>query len=65
MDKYEIATLADDYVTKKQLRDMLAIANTPIDPEKAREASIRYHVADAECKQAWIRLEAAKARVGD
>jgi hypothetical protein len=61
-DLYEIATLADDYHTKRQYRDALAIMNTPADPQKAREASIAFHVADAECVQAWQRLEAAKLR---
>jgi hypothetical protein len=62
MDAYEIATLADDYHTKRLRRDGLAIMNVPSDPEKRRALALAFHVADAECIEAWMRLEAAKFR---
>lgn len=61
MDRYEIATLAEDYHTKRVRRDALAARNIfGLSPEDAMKTEIAYHIADAEYREAQRALDAAK-----
>lgn len=62
MDKYEVAVLAEDYEAKSQYFRCLQMMNTATDPEKRRQQTIDYHVAEAEMLEAWKKLERAKMR---
>jgi hypothetical protein len=63
MNKYEVAVLADEYHSKRQIWQAMGIANTPTDPEESRRAMIAYHIAEAEMIEALRRLEQAKFSV--
>lgn len=59
--KYELATLVDDYNAKKLRYESLGMLNTyGLTPEERTKQSIEYHMADAEFRQAWAALERAK-----
>ncbi len=62
-DEAEIKRLTTIYVDKKSYVDALAIMNTPTEPDKAREAHIRYLMAIADAENAMGALQRAKIRM--
>ena len=62
MDKYEVAKLADNFDAKQQRFRMLQMMNIASDPDKRRQQTIEYHVAEAEMIEAFKLLERAKLK---
>lgn len=61
MDKYEVATLAEDYETKRMRFQALGMQNTyGLSADERTKQAIEYHVAEAEMMQAYKALNAAK-----
>lgn len=63
-ERYEIATLADALAEAQQRYKGLAETNQPSDPDKAREQTIAYYLAQSEMIEARNRLTSAQARLG-
>lgn len=61
--KYELAVAAEDYAGKRAIFDCMQMMNNPTDPVKRAEASVRYHIAEAECMEAYARLERLKRAI--
>lgn len=59
----ELIRLAGIAHDKREAYRWLGMGNVPTDPEKARENSIRYTLADAERQEAEANLRAAIAQV--
>lgn len=63
MDKYEVATLAEDYENKRARFQMLGIMNSqPAGTPERLQQSIDYHIAEAEMWEAYKALNSAKVR---
>lgn len=60
IDKYEIATLAEDYETKRLRLEAMMYMNTPVKYEARIKARVEMHLAEAEMMEALRRLEMAK-----
>jgi len=59
MDAYEIAVLAEDAASKRQMVEALGALNTfDLDPAERLKQSVRYRIAQAE----WMEAESALVR---